>query len=109
MGLLMISMFLVGFEEGDVPDVIQAHSFEVLNSKDQRVVRLSPIECCGGAIQTYSPGGKLLVAVGVNELGAGVLQTHNLEGKKLVRLSAKEDGSGLVGTFDNKGQLKVID
>ena len=116
----------------EVPDVIQAKKFEVVNDSGKVIVEMSNLQGGGvdngqlvtrtstggtlvkliagpggGAVETRNGKGQILVELGVTTDGQGHVETQNGKGQRLVALSATTDGEGLVKTQNGKGQTLV--
>ena len=119
-------------QDHDVPDLIQAKAFEVVDDEWNVLVRLRDLGGKGG-LATYANTGdilvgmtagvtvdgkragfvstfcerKTLVRLAVNTSGKGVVETLNGNGKTLVRLGASFDGVGMVTTLNGNGEPLV--
>ena len=124
LGLLVAGASLAATSLRDVPDVIRAGKFEVVNDDGQAVVQLgvnkagglvqiqkadgnSVIQLTahpeGGSVSAHNGQGKTLVLMGGNEHGAGAFQTRNSKGQTLVVLGTNQAGEGIVFTENGKG------
>ena len=117
-------------QQGTIPDVVKARSFEVigkdgiprviiatlaladgevgkivtLNSKMSVIVDLAATDSGGGLIVTGNGNGKDLVTLGVATGGEGTVTTRNGSGKVLVNLGVSTEGLGLVTAYDPSGR-----
>ena len=94
----------------EVPDVIQAKKFEVVNDEGKVIVELSNVQGGGvdnGFVLTRNSVGQTLVKLGVTSGGQGLVRTENGKGQTLVILGVNTVGKGLVQTENGKGQTLV--
>ncbi|MDA7659974.1 hypothetical protein OAG01_00335 [bacterium] len=117
----------------EVPDVIQAKKFEVVNDEGVAVVNLMSLNGGGmiktcdkngiptslivcevdalgrscGSISTLNGKGRSLVSLGVNASGEGLVITENGKGQALVKIFASKDGGGMVETKNARDQTLV--
>ena len=106
LGLTLVAITAMGLADDaeQVPDVIRARRFEVVNEQGTPQVILSQHEQLGGAIGTYNPQGERVVLISLNATGVGgVINTFDGKGGELVSIGTTEDGAGAVSTFDGKG------
>ena len=78
--LIAVAMMSSG-KKADVPDLIKAKAFEVVDD-----------------------GGNVLLLLN-KERGNGQVATYSTSGKKLVRLFTSDGGAGAINTFDANGNL----
>ena len=118
--LLLAVIVLVGFGgllastgAQEVPDVIQAKRFEVVNDEGKVFVLISGSTTQpntikshqdGGIISTYGSRGETLILMGMNDRGSGAIQTRNNKGKTLVSIGTNPSGGGTVFTEDGRGE-----
>jgi hypothetical protein len=97
----------------NIPDVIQANKFEVLN-QDGDVVASLYYDMGGGMLSLSSKDGHVVAGLGSDEVnGGGVLGINNNHGKVIARIYSGEDGGTmhilsndfleLAGLFANAG------
>ena len=124
LGFVVVGGSLAATALRDVPDVIQARKFEVVDDKGQAVVQLgvnkagglvqiqkadgnSVIQLTahpeGGTVSAHNGQGRTLVLMGDNEHGAGAFQTRNSKGQTLVVLGTNQAGEGIVFTENGNG------
>jgi len=104
--LALFIMLLVGTRVGANSGEITCTKLRMVNSEGATLVVLSA-DPDGGFIGTFSPEGKLLVALAATSSGNGTVSTFSPEGKELVSLGAAPDGSGGVWTHSPEGKLLV--
>ena len=106
LGLTLVAITAMGLADDaeQVPDVIKARRFEVVNEQGTPQVILSQHEQLGGAIGTYNPQGERVVLISLNATGVGgVINTFDGKGGKLVEIGAAEGRGGAIATYDGKG------
>ena len=114
----------------EIPDVIKAKSFKVMNNKGKALVVLMSDDKTGsvfindaegeplvmihaavtgiGTVVTYNGKGQKLLRLGATDDGeVGVFQNFNGKGQKLVELSSTVEGQGALATYNDKGQYIV--
>ena len=103
-----VAAFVVGqAAPEEVPDVIRAKQFEVVNEAGVSVVTLRSWEL-GGWIETRNRQGKHLFTVAATNRGDGSLGIYSAEGKRLVGLLSTEDGlEGMIFTHNAQGRELV--
>src|SRR5512134_3379501 len=73
------TMALMGFGKNQVPDKIQAKSFEVLNDEGKVMARITTFEG-DGAVTTYKPSGEILADIVSTKSGAGGMVLYDGSG-----------------------------
>lgn len=106
-----LSLLLMGQNSSqDVPDVIRAKRFEVVDDQGKALVILAAGEGAG-LILTFDEKGNGLVAIGAPE-GGGAVATFDGKGNQkenqLVAIGATSDGTAQIATYDGKGNKLVM-
>ena len=92
----------------NVPDVIHARSFEVINDDGTAIVQLGTSTDGLGIVRTMNNMGQEIVRLGVTVSGKGVIKTLNGNGQVLTQLGVNTNGQGIVKTMDGDGQALVL-
>ncbi len=92
-----------------IPRVIRAHAFEVVNEKGMVVAKLEASDQ-GGLIYTKNDLGHTVFAMGTDTVGNGTFYTLNRYGRKLIRLGTNGTGNGAIAINNYSGQpvLRLI-
>ena len=105
--LLVIGIVIGATSLQNVPEVIQAKNFEVVNDEGQKLVRLTSSRL-GGYVQTLSKEGQELVRITCTTgsgggIAGGYIATKNKEGRTRVTLGINNNGDGCVETWNREG------
>jgi len=100
------SIIIVGFvvTTTNVPDVIRAQKFEVVNAEGKAVVGLGADREGGGLFRIFNQYGKQFAVLGLRGEGNGGLGISNKDGVEVAALLAYED-LGMLGVYNKGGQL----
>jgi hypothetical protein len=83
----------------NVPDVIQAKSFQVVDNYGNVLVKLG-MEKSNGSISTYQPDGKELVSLFTSDGGAGAVNTFDKYGNVIFKLTNTIGGGGYMALYN---------
>ena len=102
-GLLVMSMgilLLSSAKKVNVPDVIKAKAFEVVDDNGSLLVEINK-EKNNGQISTYTPEGKRLVSIlTTSGGGGGAFETFDLNGKVLFKVTKTTTGGGYMALYN---------
>ena len=125
------SLIIVGYfvSTTNVPDLIQAKRFEVVNDEGKVVASFYP-SMGGGMLSFSNKDGEVVAGLGSDEVnGGGVLGINNKDGKRVAGIHADENGGvarvlnnkftevagiratpdgGVLGLFNNEGKLTSL-
>ncbi len=109
MTILILSLAILGASSpGNVPDVVEARAFHVVDGEGKVFAKLegSTGEETGvvGSLVTLNKEGRRLVQITSNTYGAGMVVTLDGDGHELVQVAATAEGKGAITTRDGKGQ-----
>lgn len=96
----MTFMLLSSARKVNVPDVIKAKAFEVVDDNGSVLVELNK-EKNNGHVSTFTPEGKRLVSLFTSDGGAGALNTFDLSGKVLFKVTRTKEGGGYMALFNS--------
>lgn len=103
-----IGLFAVlGLGKNSAPDLVQAHKFELLDSDDHVIARLSNFEG-NGSLTTYTADGGKLVEVLQTTAGSGSVVTYNGSGKENLALTQTTGGGGSIRVNNSDGTPVTI-
>ena len=102
--LVIFAAMIVGAAAAgdDVPDVIRARKFEVVNEDGKSVVVMQSWKL-GGWVHVTGNKGNLTFSISHTDDGDGAVRMLSHKGTQLVILTATDDGNGLVHTYLAKG------
>ena len=107
-GLLCLMIAGVSMGQTSGPEDIVCRSLTVMDAEANKMSGVMLIAGeDGGAVITFSPSGKELVALTATVNGEGAVRTFSPSGKELVALSATVSGNGIVRTFSPSGKELV--
>lgn len=91
-------LVLMGAGPGGIPDLIQAHAFQVVDMEGKPIIALSGNAGGGGMMMVFNGNGKPIVLAGASASG-GVLGISNDQGAPLALMEATPSG----GTVSTRG------
>jgi len=100
------AMALMGFGKNQVPDKIQAKSFEVVNDEGKVLARMNAYDG-DGAVTTYKPNGEMLADIVATKSGAGGMVFYDGAGKQNLKITDMTGGGGSIVLNNAKGQSTV--
>ena len=90
---------------GNVPDVIKAKAFVVVDDNNNSIVEINK-EKGNGQISTYTPGGTRLVSLFTSDGGAGAINTFDKDGHVNFKVTRTTEGGGYMALFnDNEKEV----
>ena len=104
---LIAVIFMSSGKINDVPDVIKAKNFQVVDNNGNILLELSQAKGNGQLI-TYSPTGQKLVRLFTSEGGAGAINTFDGNGKLNFKITKTTDGGGYMALY-NSDEKEIIE
>jgi len=88
----------------EIPDVVKARAFAVVNKAGKPVVVMGASEDGNGHVHVNNKAGELAAAMGAFENGDGHVSVKNKDGEIVVALAADKDGDGVVSVGNKAGK-----
>ncbi len=103
--VLFFSFILMssGKKNGDIPDVIKAKAFQVVDDNGNVLLLLNK-EKGNGQVATYSTGGQKLVRLFTSEGGAGAINTFDNNGNLNFKVTKTTEGGGYMALYNSDVQ-----
>ncbi len=106
--IVILAVFLMASgKKSQVPDVIKAKAFEVVNDNGTTIVEINK-ENGNGQVSTYTPAGKRLVSLFTSSGGAGAINTFDTDGDVLFKVTRTQEGGGYMALF-NSAQKEIAE
>lgn len=99
--IVLIAVILMSSgKKADVPDLIKAKAFQVVDDNGNVLLLLNK-EKGNGQIATYSPGGQKLVRLFTSDGGAGAINTFDANGNLNFKVTRTTEGGGYMALYNS--------
>lgn len=105
LSLALASTLIMGQAiRSEIPNVIRARKFEVVNGRGRTMVELGSTRIFG-YLFISNQDGTVVTTISSNHVGDGMIRTLDRDGRPLIVLSSKKNGEGFIATF-KRGEEK---
>ena len=105
--LLIAVVFMSSGTRNDVPDVIKAKDFQVVDDNGNVLLELNKAKG-NGQLTTYSPSGVKLCRLFTSEGGAGAINTFDGNGKLNFKVTKITEGGGYIALY-NSDEKEIVE